>query len=277
MANKTRLDAALVTRGLAPSRERAKEYVAAGRVTVNGVPATKPSHPVAETDELLCDASEKYVGRGGYKLEKALAEGAFDLSGRVAMDVGASTGGFTQCLLEAGAARVFSVDVGRDQLHPSLRSDPRVCCMESTDVRDRARMSAQIADGSVNFCAVDVSFISLRLVLPAVLPYLKPGADLVCLVKPQFEAGRAAIGKRGVVRDAGEHTRVLQELSDTWAACRLQVKDLTASPIRGGDGNIEFLATLRYQPDESADPLAEDRISAVVRQAHTAPGPGEAG
>ena len=125
MADKQRLDAALVMRGLAPSRERAKEYVAAGRVTVNGAPATKPSQPVAETDELLCVASEKYVGRGGYKLEKALEEGAFDLSGRVAMDVGASTGGFTQCLLEAGAARVFSVDVGRIDRRARSRPDER--------------------------------------------------------------------------------------------------------------------------------------------------------
>ncbi|MBR3289226.1 MAG: TlyA family RNA methyltransferase [Clostridia bacterium] len=267
MADNMRLDAALVGRGLAPSRERAKEYIAAGQVTVNGVPATKASQSVTETDEITCGASEKYVGRGGYKLEKALSDGALDLSGRVAMDVGASTGGFTQCLLNAGAARVFSVDVGRDQLHPSLRTDPRVCCMESTDVRDRARMSAQVADSSVDFCAVDVSFISLRLILPAALPYLKPGADVVCLVKPQFEAGRAAIGKRGVVRDAKDHLRVLRELSEMWAACHLQAVRLTPSPIRGGDGNVEYLATLRYQPDTAGDPLPSAAIEAAVRAA----------
>ena len=268
MADKSRLDAALVRRGLAPSRERAKEYVAAGHVTVNGTPATKASQPVAETDELVCDVSEKYVGRGGYKLGKALSDGAFDLTGRVAMDVGASTGGFTQCLLEAGAARVYSVDVGRDQLHPSLRADPRVCCLEDTDVRDRARMSAAVADGSVDICAVDVSFISLKIVLPAVLPYLKPGADLICLVKPQFEAGRAAIGKHGVVRDEKEHRRVLSELSSDWAGRRLHVVRLTPSPIRGGEGNVEFLATLSYQPDEAAEPLSDEAIRAVVREAH---------
>ena len=268
MADNMRLDAALVLRGLAPSRERAKEYIAAGKVTVNGAPAAKPSQSVAETDALVCDASEKYVGRGGYKLEKALADGGFDLAGRVAMDVGASTGGFTQCLLEAGAARVYSVDVGRDQLHETLRSDPRVRCMESTDVRDRARMSEAVADGSVDFCAVDVSFISLKLVLPAVLPYLKPGADLICLVKPQFEAGRAAIGKRGVVRDAREHTRVLRELSETWAACHLKVVHLTPSPIRGGDGNVEFLATLTYRPGCDAERVADVVMADAVRAAH---------
>ena len=268
MANKQRLDAALVARGLAPSRERAKEYIAAGAVTVNGVTATKASQSVAETDELVCDASEKYVGRGGYKLEKALADGGFDLTGLAAMDVGASTGGFTQCLLKAGAARVYSVDVGRDQLHPSLRSNQRVCCMESTDVRDRARMSAAVADGSVDFCAVDVSFISLKLVLPAVLPYLRPGAVLICLVKPQFEAGRAAIGKHGVVRDASEHARVLRELADTWKTCHLQATRLTPSPIRGGDGNVEFLATLRYDPSVETDKLPDAAILNAVQAAH---------
>ena len=268
MADKQRLDAALVLRGLASSRERAKAYIAAGMVTVNGTPATKASQPVAETDKLVCNASENYVGRGGYKLEKALSDGGFDLTGLTAMDVGASTGGFTQCLLEAGARRVYSVDVGHDQLHPSLRADPRVCCMESTDVRDRARMNATVADGSVDFCAVDVSFISLKLVLPAVLPYLKSGATLICLVKPQFEAGRSAIGKRGVVRDASEHTRVLRELSDTWATCHLRLIRLTPSPIRGGDGNVEFLATLRYDSDHEAEPVVNAVIADAVRAAH---------
>ena len=268
MADKQRLDAALVLRGLASSRERAKAYIAAGMVTVNGTPATKASQPVAETDKLVCNASEKYVGRGGYKLEKAMQDGAFDLRGRVAMDVGASTGGFTQCLLEAGVARVYSVDVGRDQLHPTLRSDPRVVCMESTDVRDRARMSAAVADGGVDFCAVDVSFISLKLVLPAVCLYLKPGADLVCLVKPQFEAGRAAIGKRGVVRDKSEHIRVLRALSGVWTACHLQVRRLTPSPIRGGDGNVEFLATLAYDPNRETEPAPDAVLTNAVREAH---------
>lgn len=268
MADKRRLDAVLVERGLAPSRERAKEYIAAGRVTVNGATATKPSQPVSETDELVCGASEKYVGRGGYKLEKALLDGAFDLHGRVAMDVGASTGGFTQCLLEAGADRVYAVDVGRDQLHETLRRDPRVLCMESADVRDRARMSAAVADGSVDFCAVDVSFISLKLVLPAIAPYLKPGADLVCLIKPQFEAGRSAIGKHGVVREAGDHARVLRELAETFAACRMRVNRLTPSPIRGGDGNVEFLATVRFEPGREAERVSETDILAAVQAAH---------
>ena len=268
MADKQRLDAALVLRGLAASRERAKEYIAAGLVTVNGAPATKPSQPVAETDGLVCNASEKYVGRGGYKLEKALSDGGFDLTGRVAMDVGASTGGFTQCLLEAGAGRVFSVDVGRDQLHASLRADPRVCCMESTDVRDRERMSASVPDGGVDFCAVDVSFISLKLVLPAVLPYLRTGADLICLVKPQFEAGRSAIGKHGVVSKASDHIRVLRELAETWATCGMQVIRLTPSPIRGGDGNVEFLTTLCYQPGHPAMRVPDAILSAAVQAAH---------
>ena len=187
-----RLDAALVRRGLEASRERAKQRILAGDVLVNGRVRNRPSFPVRDTDELMCKGEGlAYVGRGGCKLEKAVA-GRFDLNGVTALDVGASTGGFTDCLLRSGAARVYAVDVGHGQLHPSLAADPRVVNLEGTDIRDRQALLRAVPAASVSFCAVDVSFISLTAVLPSVLPFLKKGAGLVCLVKPQFEAGRTA-------------------------------------------------------------------------------------
>ncbi len=245
--NGVRLDTWLVQQGYASGREKAKELIAAGYVLVNGVPVTKASRTLRPGEEPVCQApAAKYVGRGGYKLEKALAGAELTLTGVVAMDVGASTGGFTDCMLKAGAAHVYAVDVGHDQLHATLRADSRVTVLEGTDVRSRV-LAETVPAGSITFCSVDVSFVSLAHVLPAVLPYLAETAALVCLIKPQFEAGKAGIGKHGVVRDRKVHARVLAEQLTLFGQLGLAVKWLSHSPITGGEGNIEYLAVLGRQ------------------------------
>ena len=238
-----RLDRCLVERGLAGGREKAKELLAAGFVTVNGVPVTKPSTLVGETDTVVCTAPRpQYVGRGGLKLEKVLSD-AVSPRGCVCMDVGASTGGFTDCMLQHGAAHVYAVDVGHDQLHPSLRADKRVTALEGTDVRSEA-LRQTVPAGTVDFVSVDVSFVSLAHILPDVVPFLRPGATVVCLIKPQFEAGQSGIGKKGIVKDPAVHRRVLDAVCALFARLRLSLCALTYSPITGGEGNIEYLAVL---------------------------------
>lgn len=267
MSDRCRLDARLVALGLATGREKAKELIAAGQVKVNGTVARKASASVADTDEIVSlQGTPRFVGRGGYKLEKAVDVFGLELSGAVAADIGASTGGFTQCMLGRGASRVFAIDVGRDQLHPSLRQDPRVVCMEQTDIRDRERISAYIPDRSLDFAATDVSFISLRLVVPAVLPLLKPEAAFVCLIKPQFEAGRKALDKHGVVKDPADHRRVLQELTLYFFGLGLQTERLDFSPVCGGDGNIEYLALLRHSAGQTVPP-ADTELDRLIKTA----------
>ena len=242
-----RLDAALVARGLADSRERAKQHIVSGDVLVNGRAVTKPATAVSPQDKLVCQGeSLAYVGRGGLKLEKALDSGLFTVTDACAMDVGASTGGFTDCLLQRGARCVYAIDVGHGQLHPLLVADPRVCNLEGTDMRDSARLNEWITPQSVDFCAMDVSFISVTKVLPFVLPFLKPSAGMVCLIKPQFEAGRAAVGKNGIVKDPAEHKRVIRELTQFFLTAGFALLGLTHSPVTGGNGNIEYLALLQY-------------------------------
>ena len=239
-----RLDTWLVQQGYASGREKAKELLAAGYVLVDGVPVTKASRTLRPDERAVCRApAAKYVGRGGYKLEKAVEAAGLVLTGAVAMDVGASTGGFTDCMLQRGAAHVYAVDVGHDQLHPTLRADSRVTVLEGTDIRGQA-LAAAVASGSITFCSVDVSFVSLGHVLPAILPYLAGEATLVCLIKPQFEAGKAGIGKHGVVRDRKVHTRVLAEQLALFQRLGLATRWLVHSPITGGEGNIEYLAVL---------------------------------
>ena len=240
-----RLDTYLVAAGYAGGREKAKEMIEAGYVIVNGTAVTKASRRLAPTDTVVCTApAQKYVGRGGYKLERAIEAAGLTLTDAVAMDVGSSTGGFTDCMLQNGAAKVYAVDVGHDQLHPTLRSDPRVVVLEGTDVRSEA-LSAAVAAGSITFCSVDVSFVSLGHVLPAILPYLAEDVTLVCLIKPQFEAGKAAVGKHGVVKDRKVHARVLSTQLCLFAQWGLTPVWLGHSPITGGEGNIEYLAVLR--------------------------------
>ena len=256
-----RLDTYLVTAGYASGREKAKELLATGQVSVNEKAVTKASYRVKVGDVIACDAPlPKYVGRGGLKLEKAIQAAELTLDGLTAMDVGASTGGFTDCMLQSGAAHVYAVDVGHDQLHPSLREDERVTVLEGTDVRSQ-RLQETVAAGSVSFCSVDVSFVALSHVLPSILPYLSQEATLVCLIKPQFEAGKSAIGKHGVVKDPKVHRRVLAEQMTLFAEMGLAPVWVGHSPITGGEGNIEYLAVLRRGTPTVVD------VTEVVEQA----------
>ncbi len=243
-----RLDLWLVQNGVFGGRDVAKRHIEAGDVTVNGRTVKKPAFAVNDGDAVCCDARERYVGRGGYKLEKAIEIAALDLNGAVAMDVGASTGGFTDCMRQHGARLVYAVDVGSGQLHPSLRADTAVISLENTDIRDAAVKDK--LEEVPTFCSIDVSFISLKQVLPSVLELLSPDAVLVCLIKPQFEAGRSALGKNGVVKDRAIHQSVLR---DVLAACTMLgcgCRWLTYSPIRGGEGNVEYLAVLQRNAAE---------------------------
>lgn len=252
-----RLDAYLVEKGYASGREKAKELLAQGYVEVDGRPVTKASTRLTPGQTVVCHApAPRYVGRGGYKLEKALTVCDLSLDSCICMDVGASTGGFTDCMLQRGAAHVYAVDVGHDQLHPRLRSDPRVTVLEDTDIRSEAVASA-VTPGSLHCVCVDVSFVSLEHVLPAVLPYMAPDATLICLIKPQFEAGKAGVGKRGVVKDPKVHRQVLDRQLLLFQQLSLSVKHMTFSPITGGEGNIEYLAVLKYgQPPALPVPIA---------------------
>jgi 23S rRNA (cytidine1920-2'-O)/16S rRNA (cytidine1409-2'-O)-methyltransferase len=235
-----RLDAELVRRGLVESRARAQELIARGLVTVGGAPAASAARQVDGSEAVAIVAgADQYVSRGGHKLRAALDEFAIDATGRRALDAGASTGGFTDCLLQAGAAEVVAVDVGRGQLAWSLRHDPRVTVVERTNLRD---LDAGALGLPFDVVVVDLSFISLRLVAANLLALAAPAADFVLLVKPQFEAGRDRVGKGGVVRDPAVHRDVLGEVVADLDAAGLGVGAVIASPIRGAEGNVEFLA-----------------------------------
>jgi 23S rRNA (cytidine1920-2'-O)/16S rRNA (cytidine1409-2'-O)-methyltransferase len=239
---KVRLDQLLVARGLAETRARAQALIMAGSVRVGGQPASKSGALVEATVELTVTAALPYVSRGGYKLAHALEQFDLDPQGLVALDVGASTGGFTDVLLQRGAARVYAVDVGYGILDYRLRADPRVVVLERTNIRTLTALP----DAAHAACAViDVAFISLRLVLPSILPLLNPDAWLVALIKPQFEAGPAQVGKGGVVRDPAIHRAVLHEVLSYAATLGLTLRGLVRSPITGPAGNIEFLAWLQ--------------------------------
>lgn len=263
-----RLDAALVARGLASGREKAKELIAAGLVTVNGTTITKPSRSVADTDAIECvDTLHRYVGRGGEKLEKVLRKTDLSPAGCCCIDIGASTGGFTDCLLQNGAFRVYALDVGHGQLHPQLCEDARVVNMEGTDVRRTADILAVMGGEIPSIGVVDVSFISLETIWHSVEPLLTEEAAVVCLIKPQFEAGRAAIGKKGVVKDPKVHVTILRQLLDFWYTAGWRVSYLDFSPITGGEGNIEYLAVVNRTTASSLTPWQGD-IRALVQSAH---------
>jgi len=255
---KRRLDVLLVERGLVESRERAQSLIRAGAVLVDDQPVDKPGARVPANAHLRLRETLPYVSRGGLKLQAALDAFAIDVTGLVAVDVGASTGGFTDCLLQRGAARVYAVDVGYGQLAWSLRQDPRVVVMERTNIRYLEALPER-----VDLATVDVSFISLELVLPAVVRLLKPGGRIIALIKPQFEAGREQVGKGGVVRDPGVHRAVLHRVL-TWAAHQgMILLGLIRSPLEGPAGNVEFLAYLTTDPSVSPLPL-EDAIARCV-------------
>jgi 23S rRNA (cytidine1920-2'-O)/16S rRNA (cytidine1409-2'-O)-methyltransferase len=242
----SRLDTLLVERGLVATRERARALILAGQVRVNGQPATKAGHAVLAADEVTLDEPDHpYVGRGGVKLAHALDVFGISPAGRLALDIGASTGGFTDVLLQRGATRVVAVDVGHGQLDWKLRSDPRVVVMERQNARTLT--AEQLPEDARRFdlITIDVSFISLRQILPVLPPLLQPGGDVVALVKPQFEAGREEVGKGGIVRDESVHQRVVEEVTTAALALGLQRTNVVESPITGMEGNREFLIHLR--------------------------------
>jgi 23S rRNA (cytidine1920-2'-O)/16S rRNA (cytidine1409-2'-O)-methyltransferase len=245
---KSRLDLLLVARGLAATRERAQALVMAGEVLVDGLPAAKPGMSVAADAALVVRAALPYVSRGGVKLAHGLDAFGLDVAGRVALDVGASTGGFTDCLLQRGAARVYAVDVGYGQLDWKLRQDPRVVVLEKTNIRYLASLPER-----PNLAVADASFISLRLVLPAIWRLTATQTDAVALVKPQFEAGRGQVGKGGVVRDPAVRQAVVDDLAAWAAANGWQVGGVVASPITGPAGNVEFLMRLAKVPPAGGD------------------------
>lgn len=258
---KIRLDQRVFDLGLTESREKAKALVMAGSVLVDGQKQTKPGFAVAE-DALVELKGEKlpFVSRGGLKLEKALDAFSIDPAGRVCVDCGASTGGFTDCLLQRGAAHVYAVDVGYGQLAWGLRQDKRVTVMERTNARS---LTPDMFPDRMDMAVMDMSFISLRLVLPAVRTLLNDGGEVVCLVKPQFEAGREKVGKKGVVRDPAVHREVLEGFIGVLPELGFSLAGLTFSPVRGPEGNIEYLAWLKTGGESIEADCAE-----IVRQSH---------
>ncbi len=256
----TRLDVALVERGLAESREKAQALVMANRVRVDGAPARKPGQPVREDAGIEVLAGPERVGRGGLKLEGALDRFRVDPAGRVAVDVGASTGGFTEVLLARGAVRVYAVDVGRGQLHEKLRADPRVVVLEKVNARE---LSAAQVPEPCGIAVVDVSFISVAKVLPALRAVLAPGADAVVLVKPQFEVGRRQVGRGGLVTDPELHLGALRAVAADAQALDYGVRGACPSPITGTEGNREFFLHLAM----GDMPLAPPAFDAMMRAA----------
>ena len=266
MKHKERLDVLLVARNLAESRSKAQAMIMAGEVYVNEQKADKAGlevnideDPVIEVRGSACP----YVSRGGLKLEKALRDFGVDPTGFVCSDSGASTGGFTDCLLQQGASKVFAIDVGYGQLAWKIRSDPRVVVMERTNIR---YVTPEDLGEPLDLSVVDVSFISLKIVLPAIQKLLKPTGQVLCLIKPQFEAGREEVGKKGVVRDPKVHLEVLESFLDFVPGTGFTVMGLDYSPIKGPEGNIEYLGYLR----KGTHPAPELDPAAIVEQSHSA-------
>ena len=266
---KERLDVMLVNRGMVESREKAKALIMAGEVFVDGQREDKAGSMFKEECRIeLRGTPMKYVSRGGYKLEKMVELHGIRLEGKTCMDVGASTGGFTDCMLQNGAQKVYAIDVGTNQLVWKLRNDERVISMEKTNIRN---VVPEMIPDKIDFVTIDVSFISLKLVLPPVKALLSEDAELVCLIKPQFEAGKEKVGKKGVVRDPAVHLEVLEHFLVHAKESGFTVLDLTFSPIRGPEGNIEYLGYLKKAEweERSFD------LSALVEASHGALKEGE--
>ena len=262
MKQKERLDVALVSRGLCETRAKAQAVIMAGEVYVNNQKVDKPGTTVDPESQIEVRGGVcPYVSRGGLKLEKALRDFGVDVTGFVCSDSGASTGGFTDCLLQQGAKKVYAIDVGYGQLAWSIRSDPRVVVMERTNIRN---VTPEMIGEPLDLSVVDVSFISLRLVLPVIRELLGPDGQVLCLIKPQFEAGKDKVGKKGVVREAATHEEVLQRFVETARDLHFTLKNLTFSPVKGPEGNIEFLAHLTKAEGESFVP----DIQSIVHDAH---------
>ena len=264
---KERLDVILVNQGYAASREKAKAIIMSGNVYVNGQKEDKAGTAFDESKIQLevRGSTLKYVSRGGLKLEKAMEKWAFELTNKVCMDIGASTGGFTDCMLQNGAAKVYSVDVGHGQLAWKLRNDERVVCMEQTNFR---YMVPEDIDEQLDFASVDVSFISLTKILIPARNLLKEGGEMVCLIKPQFEAGREKVGKNGVVREPDTHRQVIEKILDYADSIGFAVLHLEYSPIKGPEGNIEYLVHLKKErePEEAIRQLSEQEGEALLKE-----------
>lgn len=260
---KKRVDLLLVERGLADTRQKAQALIMAGQVYTGERRCDKAGLTLEEGAPLEVRGGLRYVSRGGLKLEKAMQVFPITLAGKTAADIGASTGGFTDCMLQNGAAKVYAVDVGYGQLAWSIRNDPRVACLERTNAR---YLTAEQIPEPLDFASIDVSFISLGLILPALRPLMGPGGQAAALVKPQFEAGRDKVGKKGVVRDPAVHLEVLERFLDHAAQADFSVLGLDFSPIRGPEGNIEYLAFLRAGAGESG----EFDLKELVARSHRA-------
>lgn len=262
MKIKKRLDVLLVEQGYADTRTKAQAIIMSGQVYVDGQKADKPGMSFDETLPLeVRGAVCPYVSRGGLKLEKALRDFGVDPTGYVCSDSGASTGGFTDCLLQQGASKVFAIDVGYGQLDWKIRSDPRVVVMERTNVR---YVTPELLGEALDLSVIDVSFISLKIVLPVIKTFLKSTGQVLCLIKPQFEAGKDKVGKKGVVREAATHKEVLDNFVALAKELEFRILGLTFSPVKGPEGNIEFLAHLTLADKEGIEP----DTSEVVIQAH---------
>ena len=247
---KERLDVLLVKRNLAESREKAKAVIMSGIVYVDGQKEDKAGSMFDETANVeVRGTTLEYVSRGGLKLEKAMTHFGVTLAGKICMDVGASTGGFTDCMLQNGAVKVYSVDVGHGQLAWKLRNDERVVCMEKTNIR---YVTPEEIPDRIQFVSIDVSFISLTKVLGPVKALMEPDGEVVCLIKPQFEAGREKVGKKGVVREKSTHIEVIEKVTDYAVSIGFEVAALEFSPIKGPEGNIEYLVHLKKRPEEEA-------------------------
>ena len=264
MSDKKRVDVALVERGLAQSREKAQALVMSGVVYIGENKVDKASAQVTPEDELIVrQTGTGYVSRGALKLEKGLAVFGVEAKERVAMDLGASTGGFTDVLLQNGAAKVYAVDVGYGQLDWKLRNDARVVCLERTNAR---YLSTEQIPEALDFASIDVSFISLKLIFPALYALLREGGEVACLIKPQFEAGREKVGKKGVVRDPAVHLEVLESFLRHAKENNFTVLGITYSPIRGPEGNIEYLGYLKKGGEADCVP----DLRALVDASHSA-------
>lgn len=263
--NKIRLDVFLTEKGLVPSRERAKALIMAGQVYIDNQKCDKAGllvDPETTTPEIRGEAL-RYVSRGGLKLEKAMQSFPLVLEGKTTMDIGASTGGFTDCMLQNGAKKVFAVDVGYGQFAWKLRQDPRVVNMERTNIR---YVTPEDIGEAIDFASIDVSFISLKLVLPVAKTLLCETGEIVALIKPQFEAGRGQVGKKGVVKDKQVHLEVIHTVLDFAASAGLYAAGLSYSPIKGPEGNIEYLAYFTKAP--CASPVTKEMIDQTVNASH---------
>lgn len=262
---KLRLDLLLVEQGFFESREKAQAQIMAGNIFVDGQRVDKCGEKIKVSSEIVFKGQKlPYVSRGGFKLEKAIKEFDIDLNEKVCMDIGASTGGFTDCMLQNHASKVFSIDVGYGQFAWKLRTDPRVECMERTNIR---YVTTEQLGEKVDFASIDVSFISINKIMPTVLELIKDNGEVVSLIKPQFEAGREKVGKKGVVREKSTHKEVIVKIAENLLNSNVVIKDLSFSPIKGPEGNIEFLIYFTKDQNTKTE-FTMEKIDEIVEKAH---------